>query len=371
MFWGPYWIPFEHIVKCADLLQATSMAVGLPQLAAPLGFKCWGIMAVPVAFSIQSIRTLIYEPIDVWLGTGLQAYSSVMHGVFDPHDNPAILLDLFIFNATAHTSTDPRDKIYGLLGMVQKVNSSHVLQQNVLKVDYRKSSVDVYCDFARAIMQRTKTPQYITKVWGREYVKSDVHNLPSWVPDFSIPQITTWAADLMANTKTTFSASKVSPTLTLPFAVDGYLLRLHCVTFSEIVQFGEYIDDNFYTGRFEESVLHLMLETLGPYSTGQDVVEVLWRTLICDYDLEQHPAQDGLSLSFRSWLMLEAMRAVGTSLKPVAQGVNICCRCPALIFWPGKTLCPSSQHTPKFGRNVTKRDFLRTISTMRCISAIH
>ncbi|KAF7502910.1 hypothetical protein GJ744_004815 [Endocarpon pusillum] len=179
--------------------------------------------------------------------------------------------------------------------MVQRANSFHVLQHDLLKVDYRKGSVDVYCDFVRAIMQSTKTPQYITKVWGQS--------------------ISTWAVDLMANTKTSFSASKVSPTPTLRFTVDGHLLRLHCVTFSEIIQFGEYLDDNFYTGRFEESALHPVLETPGPYPTGHNVVEVLWRTLICDHDLEQHPARDSLSLSFRSWLTLEAMRAVGTSLQ--------------------------------------------------------
>lgn len=202
-------------------------------------------MRVPVAFSVQGLKILVNEHINVWLNTSIHVYCSAMHGSIDTKGSPAILLDLFLWFKSDYLATDPRDRIYGLLGMLQKKRGLHMLQSPVLEVDYRKSLVDVYCDFVRFLMQSTKTPQYITKVWGRECVKSGVHILPSWVPDFSIPQINTWAVEMAATTGTCFDASKAFSGSTLPFTVEGNLLRLYCIIFSEIARFGECIDDGF------------------------------------------------------------------------------------------------------------------------------
>src|SRR3981189_706837 len=92
-----------------------------------------------------------------------------------------------------HLGTDPRDKIYGLLGLAT---------DNLdITPDYRKSPQEVYIDVARAQINSTQNLDIITQsLWPlgdtpsvitpAEHIFSSnpsslVENLPSWLPNFS------------------------------------------------------------------------------------------------------------------------------------------------------------------------------------------
>ncbi|EFQ25166.1 heterokaryon incompatibility protein [Colletotrichum graminicola] len=72
-------------------------------------------------------------------------------------------------------ATDPRDKVYGLLGLV-----SHEALARFPGVDYRKSVAEVYGDVVRASVDSSGTlaPLSYAK-HGHEYVRTEI---PSWVP---------------------------------------------------------------------------------------------------------------------------------------------------------------------------------------------
>ncbi|KAI8625927.1 HET-domain-containing protein [Xylariaceae sp. FL1651] len=72
-------------------------------------------------------------------------------------------------------STDPRDMIYGLLGLANQQERGYI------NADYKKPVQEVYCDVTRAFMQRGWTD---ILAWSQPPEKR-IYGLPSWVPDFS------------------------------------------------------------------------------------------------------------------------------------------------------------------------------------------
>lgn len=106
----------------------------------------------------------------------------MFEGVNEGDDLIAILDKFRLFNAT-----DPRDKVYGLLGLLRKTNSKLNLQ-----VDYAgKSLADVFVDVAWADIQQTQTLRVLSYV-GRGRVLDDSlkDGVPSWVPRWDKPPLT-------------------------------------------------------------------------------------------------------------------------------------------------------------------------------------
>lgn len=70
-------------------------------------------------------------------------------------------------------ATDPRDKVYGLIGL---------FLQPLVSVDYALKVETVYTDFTKAIIDREKNLQFLHWLGVS---KRQVANLPSWVPDYT------------------------------------------------------------------------------------------------------------------------------------------------------------------------------------------
>lgn len=80
-----------------------------------------------------------------------------------------------------HTlSTDPRDKIYALLGLVS--------DRMGIKVDYSKSAVSIYTDVALVLITSSGNLDILCQSpWTPAYRNQDLpvlKSLPNWVPDF-------------------------------------------------------------------------------------------------------------------------------------------------------------------------------------------
>ena len=72
-------------------------------------------------------------------------------------------------------SSDPRDMIYGLAALANQTSKYKV------EVDYKLSTRDVFTYFAKLEIETSKTLNIITRVLPC----TNVHELPSWVPDWS------------------------------------------------------------------------------------------------------------------------------------------------------------------------------------------
>jgi len=81
-------------------------------------------------------------------------------------------------------ATDPRDRIYGLLGLSSDRDDLNIIP------DYSKSVVETYTNVARALITHGYTD---ILAWCQkpddphQQPKEDLRGLPSWVPDFSSP----------------------------------------------------------------------------------------------------------------------------------------------------------------------------------------
>lgn len=75
-------------------------------------------------------------------------------------------------------ATDPRDCVYGILGLVT--------EQHGIAVDYTKSAAQVFLDAALSIINTQKNLDIICQTaWMASPRSENPHELPSWVPDFS------------------------------------------------------------------------------------------------------------------------------------------------------------------------------------------
>ena len=96
-------------------------------------------------------------------------------------NSPQDLLKLLLYHSN-RSATDPRDKIYALLGLLCEPPN--------LKVDYCSSVAQVYTDVARCIMGSSGKLDVLTAIERRSSAfrnhkrqQTRPHNLPTWVPD--------------------------------------------------------------------------------------------------------------------------------------------------------------------------------------------
>lgn len=79
-------------------------------------------------------------------------------------------------------ATDPRDKIFAILGLTE------TSQLNNVKPDYKRSVAQVYTQYANVIITQEQSLSIFSSVLG-EYQGKD---LPSWVPDWRLSRRTAY-----------------------------------------------------------------------------------------------------------------------------------------------------------------------------------
>jgi hypothetical protein len=77
-------------------------------------------------------------------------------------------------------STDPRDKIFGVLSLVQDWGS-----WEPIKADYSKDALQVFKEFAAQMIQSEYGSKTLLLARGADLPSSDLTGLPTWVPDWS------------------------------------------------------------------------------------------------------------------------------------------------------------------------------------------
>ena len=89
------------------------------------------------------------------------------------------LLNLLL-SSRRHQATDPRDKVYGLLGLVQDVFEQY-LRHPLIKPDHNKTTEMVYMETALSIMVKECSLRIIQATYhGKHFVRHE--DIPSWVP---------------------------------------------------------------------------------------------------------------------------------------------------------------------------------------------
>lgn len=91
-----------------------------------------------------------------------------------------------------------------------------------------------------------------------------------------------------------------------PFSIDGGELSVYGTALGTVAEAGESGHDLVERGRLEGCTkMMLNIDEIYPF-TGQDRVELLWRTLICDVDVSNCSPPPNLNGAQRSVLSLDS-----------------------------------------------------------------
>ncbi|MDA4132711.1 MAG: HET domain-containing protein, partial [Thaumarchaeota archaeon] len=88
-----------------------------------------------------------------------------------------------LWNTWDREATDPRDKVFAMLGLVSEAAEGAAVMTELSRPDYAKSTAQVYRETARDII-RTEDSLDILVAARASYSGPTDQNLPSWVPDW-------------------------------------------------------------------------------------------------------------------------------------------------------------------------------------------
>ncbi|KAE8415301.1 heterokaryon incompatibility protein-domain-containing protein [Aspergillus pseudocaelatus] len=243
-------------------------------------------------------------------------------------------LSLLASKVWSFRATDPRDKVFALIGLSRLPGDP--LKRMV--ADYSKTTSEVFIQFAKIFMQGA--PDEPLQTWhtgeyevfecleGLSFVQEspdisrtfDGQELPSWIPNFTAPLITTrlWSPRFRAG------VSPDTPAGILPDD-DNHTLRLDGAFHDEIVSVESQIGTLTATHFHPPSWLKLISSLEKTYlPTGENRVEVLWRTLMTNKlsSTADNPVHDAQS-SFRCFMLKALWSLTHTSDEDTITNLNL------------------------------------------------
>lgn len=186
-YWNRTWIAQEFSVASTLIIACGSKRLEFPRLGAGLQFLKLHHALMSRTLYSETLAFDIQDPMWEVKRKALQDFSqssisgapNCLIGSRNRYQKQrpgyhSSLLELLSIMSESAQATDPRDKIYGLLGLAPDA------PELAIKVDYRRSVHEVFTDTAKALLQRDFTD---VLSWCR-FPKP---GLPSWVPDFTAP----------------------------------------------------------------------------------------------------------------------------------------------------------------------------------------
>ncbi|KAL8904683.1 MAG: hypothetical protein Q9207_003102 [Kuettlingeria erythrocarpa] len=198
-------------------------------------------------------------------------------------------------------STDPRDKIYALIGFFDGSHEERRSYQ-ILSPDYTKSVGQIYLEATDFLLNDSE--DLLVLSLGNDRTHRKLKGLPSWVPDFSVTCMTGFGLVR----RSIYCASRALKA-DWDIIYGAKVLRLRASRLDSISGVGE--------SKFEmingqcHQILSMLADMDDAYVTGQHKKEALWRTLIGDPDRggnspqprNRSAAPSSLETSFHSWLL--------------------------------------------------------------------
>jgi hypothetical protein len=231
--------------------------------------------------------------------------------------NAAQLLALTLLVAGPFQATDPRDKIFSILPMVNQMSDTSGYTRLSLKPDYQSSTVEIFTSAATSIIEATNHAGILCLVCDEPL--RTVKDLPSWVPDWT-SQNTPLAVRKPGENrdrKINFDASRYQTLGQLGCKVDGKKLHLKAFKVGTVTMVSEPCNDWWLRGSLEDCA-GLLLKCDRVYApTGQTRIEAFWHTLLLGFTYP-HESQEK---SFQAWIL--HMLLVGVEAAAMDRGVDV------------------------------------------------
>ena len=206
-------------------------------------------------------------------------------------------------------ATEPVDKVFALLGMADKASLVHVAradnhdhdsEQVRLHAEYTKDVVQVYLECTKVLLSRTSLSNVLSLV-GK--VEAGVKNLPSWVPDYSVPLRPKPFASF--GPKRFGAASSVTASYSI--SRDGKHLGLSAAPFDTIAKVGESSNSISLYNRLKVhgAMLDLVADCGSTYvPTGETTLMAFCRAMTADLfgDSTCEIVPEVVQTGFLSWI---------------------------------------------------------------------
>jgi hypothetical protein len=188
-------------------------------------------------------------------------------------------------------STDPRDKVYGFLGLADRNISPFREDAEVLNPDYNLSVQQVYTETARALLSSHGNLNLLQHV--QDPSQTRIPNLPSWVPDYTC-ELNPYP--LRFRGPTLWRSSGYLPWKMNVFSLAQGLLDVQGYMLGRVDQTAvlshEFEDPSASWASIVKLALSLELPYPNPVKKRQEPsrIEVLWRTLATNIYNKTYPA---------------------------------------------------------------------------------
>jgi len=210
---------------------------------------------------------------DFTLKVGQISWTRLKRRILDsPESIP--LYDL-LWQYRCHQATDPRDKIYALLGFLTEDARGELVP------DYTLSKKEVY---KRAVLQDVRATKTLKILKGHRSVPAD---LPSWIYDWAAPmELTDWHWERQRLRNGEYSASGHEDACL--HCDNNYKLSLGGIYLDTVTTVGRHITKNTCVDAVTTwlQIVDLPSRNTDPYIGGGDYQCAFWRTLTRDLFLK-------------------------------------------------------------------------------------
>ncbi|MCJ1403966.1 hypothetical protein MMC11_007189 [Xylographa trunciseda] len=187
-------------------------------------------------------------------------------------------------------TTDPRDKIIALIGLTRDAK-----KYEATMTDYSKSIADLYLDTTGQLITADQSLLLLSSVEDISYRR--LHELPSWVPDYSVWQRSSILGFPLRHSKYSAGGGTSASVRWTPgsrsLMVDGI-----CHDQIEAVS-----ANSLENSPIAQSFLLQCLDLAGPLlRRGYISIDAVWRTLIGNTGGDTYPAPERYRLHFRNYL---------------------------------------------------------------------
>jgi hypothetical protein len=192
---------------------------------------------------------------------------------------------------------DPRDRVYSILGIAGRQFQGSPIS-SYIKPDYTVAPRTVFTQVTGLILEHG--PKRLDLLGGisKRSSMEELHNLPSWVPDYTRGLI----AQSLTSLSVQFDAALLKKHARV-LEISGNTLTLSGAKFCTIEEVHKNELDNLQNPSRIESLLTFCL-TVEKKAHGIRLLELIWRTMIANNNNNQnaHPAPASLEKSFTIWL---------------------------------------------------------------------
>ena len=236
---------------------------------------------------------------------GLQAQDARLHCKYvcdaGKVNERGAYLDWMLHMTRPSSASDPRDKVYGVLGLITSLFGH---DKNFIHADYNKSVAEVFTSTAAYLLENLPCASALSLVEDVE--NRNFPDLPSWVPDLTAQHR---ATNRTGHGRYWDAGSTIRQSTPGSCQVEGDILHL-CGVKCDTVSIMGSPTDNLMHDLCGSEIMGMLRQMAPVYSNGQSRSEAIWRTLVGDCTEMHYPAPAEVGISFRHWLCNQAANAL-------------------------------------------------------------